>query len=72
MKLNLVPCPACNNMNSPTALTCPKCGHKLSGPLLSNRSEQTSTGIVGAVIIGLILAFLLFLVAAKSCGPGSI
>lgn len=51
--LNLMNCPSCAKEISIKALECPHCGHKL-------KSEQTAVGIVAAIIIGGILAFMLF------------
>jgi RNA polymerase subunit RPABC4/transcription elongation factor Spt4 len=43
----LTPCPACKNQVSSEAEACPKCGHKL-------KEKQTATGILAAIVIGLI------------------
>lgn len=57
METNLEKCPACGREVSTTAENCPACGHVL-------RRRQTATGIMAAIIIGLVLGVLLL----KGCG----
>jgi uncharacterized protein (DUF983 family) len=48
--MNLKPCPDCGNGVSKSARRCPQCGHKF----------QTATGLIAAIIIGLIIGLILF------------
>lgn len=50
-KVYMIPCPDCDHPVSPKAKSCPKCGRVL-------KEEQSAGGILAAVILGLIGAYL--------------
>lgn len=48
--MSLIKCPDCGQQVSSEAKSCPKCGRAI-------KKEQSATGILAAIIIGLIAAF---------------